>query len=83
MAEIKFDDLLKEFTGTTVPRWTALVSKIANKDKFTINKSTTEVTLNYLTKELEGLFKDGKITTIQNNYRGALAIFLHQCELKQ
>ena len=41
MAEIKFDDLLKEFTGTTVPRWTALVSKIANKDKFTINKTTT------------------------------------------
>ena len=70
MAEIKFDDLLKEFTGTTVPRWTALVSKIASNDKFTINKTNTEVTLKYLSKELEGLFKDGKITTIQNNYRG-------------
>tara|TARA_B100000902_G_scaffold385034_1_gene425919 strand:+ start:826 stop:2190 length:1365 start_codon:yes stop_codon:yes gene_type:complete len=70
MAEIKFDDLLKEFTGTTVPRWTALVSKIANKEKFTLNKSTTEVTITYLTKEIEGLFKDGKIVFIQNNYRG-------------
>src|SRR5210317_994905 len=70
MAEIKFDDLLKEFSGTTVPRWTALVSKIGSNDKFTINKTNTEVTLKYLSKELEGLFKDGKITTIQNKYRG-------------
>ncbi len=70
MAEIKFADLLKELPGTTIPRWTVLVDKINKKENFTIDKSNEEVKLNYLDKNIRGLFEGGKITDIQNTYRG-------------
>jgi len=70
MAEIKFADLLKELPGTTIPRWTVLVDKINKKENFTIDKTTDEVKLNYLDKNIKGLFEGGKITDIQTSYRG-------------
>ena len=70
MAEIKFADLLKELPGTTIPRWTVLVDKINKKENFTIDKTTDEVKLNYLDKNIKGLFESGKITEIQTTYRG-------------
>lgn len=70
MAEIKFADLLKELPGTTIPRWTVLVNKIKQKENFTIDKTTDEVKLNYLDKNIKGLFEGGKITEIQTTYRG-------------
>ena len=70
MAALSFNDLLKELKGTTIPRWTVLVNKIKTKDNFVIDKSTTEVKLNYLDKNIQGLFELGKITTIQSTYRG-------------
>ena len=70
MAEIKFADLLKELPGTTIPRWTVLVDKINKKENFTIDKTTDEVKLNYLDKNIKGLFEGGKITDIQTTYRG-------------
>ena len=70
MAALQFADLLKELKGTTIPRWTVLVNKIKTKDTFVIDKTTQEVKLNYLDKNIQGLFEQGKITTIQSTYRG-------------
>ena len=70
MAALQFADLLKELKGTTIPRWTVLVNKIKTKDTFIIDKTTQEVKLNYLDKNIQGLFEQGKITDIQNTYRG-------------
>ena len=70
MAALSFADLLKELPGTTIPRWTVLVNKIQKKEDFTVDKTTDLVKLSYLDKNIEGLFKAGKITDIQNTYRG-------------
>jgi len=70
MAALQFADLLKELPGTTIPRWTVLVNKIKQKENFTIDKTTVEVKLNYLDKNIKGLFEGGKITEIQTTYRG-------------
>ena len=70
MAALSFADLLKELKGTTIPRWTILVNKIQKKEDFTVDKTTDLVKLSYLDKNIEGLFKAGKITDIQNTYRG-------------
>ena len=70
MAALQFADLLKELKGTTIPRWTVLVNKIKTKDTFVIDKTADEVKLTYLDKNIQGLFELGKITTIQNTYRG-------------
>ena len=70
MAALQFADLLKELPGTTIPRWTVLVNKIKLKENFTIDKTTVEVKLNYLDKNIKGLFEGGKITEIQTTYRG-------------
>lgn len=70
MAALQFADLLKELKGTTTPRWTVLVDKIKSKDIFIIDKTTDEVKLSYLDKNIQGLFEQGKITEIQNTYRG-------------
>ena len=70
MAALQFADLLKELKGTTIPRWTVLVNKIKTKDTFVIDKTTDEVKLNYLDKNIQGLFEQGKITDIQTTYRG-------------
>ena len=70
MAALQFADLLKELKGTTIPRWTVLVNKIKKKDTFVIDKTTQEVKLNYLDKNIQGLFEQGKITDIQTTYRG-------------
>ena len=70
MAALSFADLLKELKGTTTPRWTVLVDKIKSKDIFIIDKTADEVKLTYLDKNIQGLFEQGKITTIQNTYRG-------------
>ena len=70
MAALQFADLLKELKGTTIPRWTVLVKKIKTKDTFVIDKTTQEVKLNYLDKNIQGLFEQGKITDIQTTYRG-------------
>ncbi len=61
MAALQFADLLKELKGTTIPRWTVLVNKIKTKDTFVIDKTTQEVKLNYLDKNIQGLFEQVKL----------------------
>ena len=84
MAALQFADLLKELKGTTIPRWTVLVNKIKTKDTFVVDKTSDEVKLNYLDKTIQGLFEQGKITDIQQSYRGQdlfKAIFLFSAYL--
>ena len=70
MAALSYNDLLKDLPGTNVPRWTVIVTKIKSKDSFTVNGTSKEVTLKYINKDIEGLFKKGQVTDIQSTYRG-------------
>ena len=70
MSALSYDDLLKDLPGTSVPRWTVVVTKIKSKDTFTVNNTSKEVTLKYIDKNIEGLFKKGLIQEIRTTFRG-------------
>ena len=70
MAALTFADLQKNLPGGSTPRWTVLVSKIKNKEPFSLNGSGSGVILNYLDENIQDLFESGSITKIQSQYRG-------------
>ena len=70
MSALSYDDLLKDLPGTSVPRWTVVVTKIKSKDTFTVNNTSKEVTLKYIDKNIEGFFKKGLIQEIRTTFRG-------------
>jgi len=70
MAALTFADLQKPLPGGSIPRWTVLVSKIKNKEPFSLDGSGSEVVLNYLDENIQNLFESGSITKIQSQYRG-------------